>query len=188
MEGKVTDYGDVVKVVRYLVKGRRLTWSWHISVPSKSTRQTRDGSVSQLEFMPSPEGVVSHMDLKADQQVTISGEWTDEMGNPVGAPSDATYAFSVSDALVLTVTDNGDGTATAVAVGTLGVANVHAEVSVPGRSVTTGDLQVVVVAGDAERFAPRVRPRRTCDSPAQQTDALELGSSRASVCWQCHTT
>lgn len=48
------------------------------------------------------------------------------------------------------VKDNGDNTATAAAVGTLGVANIHMLVN-SDLGVSEGDLQIIVVAGLAER-------------------------------------
>jgi hypothetical protein len=91
------------------------------------------------------------MDLMADQQVTVSAEWTDEVGNPVTTPGDATATYSVDDPDgVLALTDNGDGTATVAATGTLGTATVHGDFT-SADSALTGDLQIVVVAGLAER-------------------------------------
>lgn len=91
------------------------------------------------------------MDLAADQQVTLSGEFTDEVGNPVATPADTTVVYTVDDPTIINLTDNGDGTAVAAATGTLGTANVHAEATWNGNTVS-GDLQIVVVAGLAERF------------------------------------
>lgn len=91
------------------------------------------------------------MDLAADMQVTLSGEWTDEVGNPVDTPADAAVSFTVDDPTIINLTDNGDGTATAAAVGALGTANVHADATGGGLTLS-GDLQIVVVAGLAERF------------------------------------
>lgn len=90
------------------------------------------------------------MDLQADMQVPLSLEFTDEVGNPVETPADTTVTYTVDDPSLINLTDNGDGTATAAAVGPLGAANVHVVVSWNGHTVT-GDLQIVVVAGLAER-------------------------------------
>lgn len=91
------------------------------------------------------------MDLRADMQVTLSGEFTDEVGNPVPTPPNTTVTYTVDDPTIINLTDNGDGTAVAAAVGPLGTANVHAEAAWNGFTVS-GDLQIVVVAGLAERF------------------------------------
>jgi hypothetical protein len=92
------------------------------------------------------------MDLQADMQVPLSVQFTDEVGNPVGAPSGTAVAYTVDDPSLINLTDNGDGTATAAAVGPLGTANVHVEVTWEGKTLT-GDLQIVVVAGLAERVS-----------------------------------
>lgn len=92
------------------------------------------------------------MDLQADKKVTLTGTYTDEVGNPTETPVGATVVFTVDDPTIINLTDNGDGTAVAAAVGTLGTANVHAEATANGQTLT-GDLQIVVVAGLAERFA-----------------------------------
>lgn len=90
------------------------------------------------------------MDLRADMQVPLSVQFTDEVGNPVGTPAGATVTYTVDDPAIINLTDNGDGTAVAAATGTLGTANVHATASFNGTTVT-GDLQIVVVAGLTER-------------------------------------
>jgi hypothetical protein len=92
------------------------------------------------------------MDLKADQKVTLTGTWVDEVGNPVPTPPGASVVYTVDDPTTIALTDNGDGTAIAAATGDLGTANVHAVANAPGLPEATGDLQIVVVAGDAERF------------------------------------
>lgn len=91
------------------------------------------------------------MDLAADQQVTLSGEWTDEVGNVVPTPDDATASFVNDNPAVINLTDNGDGTAVAAATGELGTANIHGTATA-GDQTVTGDIQLVVVAGAAERF------------------------------------
>jgi hypothetical protein len=92
------------------------------------------------------------MDLMADQRTTLSGKYTDEVGNPVPAPDGASVTYTVDDTSIINLTDNGDGTARAAATGTLGSATVHAEATAPGLPTMTGDLLIVVVAGLAERF------------------------------------
>ena len=92
------------------------------------------------------------MDLQADKQVPLSITFTDEVGNPVETPAGATVAYTVDDPTIINLTDAGDGTAVAAAVGILGQAVVHAEVSFDGATLT-GDLLLVVVAGEAERVA-----------------------------------
>lgn len=55
----------------------------------------------------------------------------------------------MDDANLINLTDNGDGTASAAAVGDLGSAIVHVEVT--GDVNATGDLLLTVVEGLAER-------------------------------------
>ena len=90
------------------------------------------------------------MDLQADKKVTLTGSFTDEMGNPVPLPAGETVVYTVDDPSIINLTDNGDGTAVAAATGVLGTANVHGEAT--GPVTASGDLQIVVVAGDADRF------------------------------------
>lgn len=92
------------------------------------------------------------MDLQADKQVPLSIQFTDEVGNPVATPAGATVTYTVDDPTIINLTDNGDGTAIAAAVGALGTATVHAVVAFDGTTLS-GDLQIVVVAGLAERVA-----------------------------------
>ena len=91
------------------------------------------------------------MDLQADKQVALTVQFTDEVENPVPTPDGAVTVFTVDDPTVINLTDNGDGSANAAAVGVLGTATVHSTTSVAGGPETTGDLQIVVVAGDAQR-------------------------------------
>jgi hypothetical protein len=92
------------------------------------------------------------VDLQADKKVALSLEFTDEVGNPVPTPTDAVIVYTVDDATIINLTDNGDGTASAAATGVLGTANVHVDASSVLAGLTlTGDLQLVVVAGLAER-------------------------------------
>lgn len=91
------------------------------------------------------------MDLGADQQVPLTVEWTDEVGNPVETPEGVGYAWLVDDPTIINLTDNGNGSATAAATGTLGTANVTLTATVNGAELT-GTLNIVVVAGLAERI------------------------------------
>lgn len=98
------------------------------------------------------------MDLAADKKVPLlTPSFTDELGNAVPAPADATFVYTVDDPTIIALTDNGDGTGEAAATGTLGTANLHLEASFGG-ATASGDLQIVVVAGLAERVAINVGP------------------------------
>ena len=95
------------------------------------------------------------MDLQADKKVALSVGYTDEVGNPVATPAGATATYTVDDPSLINLTDNGDGTAVAAATGTLGTANVHVDATADlgnGPETLSGDLQIVVVAGLAERI------------------------------------
>lgn len=103
-----------------------------------------------LGTSPPTERMELRMDLQADMQVPLSVEYTDEVGNPVPTPGDATVAFVTDTPSVINLTDNGDGTAVAAATGTLGEAGV--DVTATSGGVTfTGHLHIVVVPGLAER-------------------------------------
>jgi len=58
---------------------------------------------------------------------------------------------SVDDPTIINLTDNGDGTALAAAVGALGPAIVHGVATGDGETLTA-DFMIMVVAGPAERF------------------------------------
>ena len=143
------DLGDVTVRIDAIVKGvRRHQVRWHLGVPFDTT--AADRIVHGPSGISTPRKVDLIMDLQADKQVALSVEWTDEVGNPVATPDSATSVYTVDDPSVINLTDNGDGTAVAAATGVLGTANVHGEFTVDGTTVT-GDLQIVVVAGLAER-------------------------------------
>jgi hypothetical protein len=143
------DFGDVVFDITARVKcATQLRIVWHVGAPFDTTDADRI-------IKPPPYAVPTErkdliMDLMADKQVPLSVEWTDEVGNVVTAPVGATITYTVDDPTIINLTDNGDGTATAAAVGPPGSATVHVE-AVNGTTTLTGDLAIVVVAGLAER-------------------------------------
>lgn len=144
------DLGDVTLSVNVRVKGLpRYALVWHIGPPSETTPADR---VVKPPPYHEPTGRTDLiMDLRADMQVPLSVQFTDELGNPVPTPANTTFVFTVDDPTIINLTDNGDGTAVAAAVGVLGTANVHLVATWDGRTLT-GDLQIVVVAGLAERI------------------------------------
>jgi hypothetical protein len=149
LRGKITDMGDVIVQEFWHVKGRQLfNIRLHIGAPADTTAADR---VVHGPTTPATGKADLIMDLMADQKVPLSVEWTDEIGNPTTAPAAATVTYTVDDAAIINLTDNGDGTAVAAAVGTLGTATVHVDADVNG-DIITGDLQIVVVAGLAERL------------------------------------
>jgi hypothetical protein len=92
------------------------------------------------------------MDLQADKKVDLTTAYADEMGNPTAGPPGATFHYTVDRPDLINLTDNGDGTAVAAAVGALGPATVHVDADDGTGVVVSGDLQIMVVAGDAERL------------------------------------
>jgi hypothetical protein len=125
------------------------TLVWHIGPPMESTEDDRVAGTPP-ESPPVPRKADVIMDLQADKKVALSVEFTDEVGNAVPMPTGETVVYTVDDPSIINLTDNGDGTASAAATGTLGTANVHVDAT--GSLAATGDLQIVVVAGDAERL------------------------------------
>jgi len=148
LRGYITDYGDVIRVEQWLIKGKHKRLTWRIGPPTETVAADR---IPGGPTTPSTGKRDLTMDLQADKKVTLGIEWTDEVGNPTEAPANAVATWSVDDTSIISFTDNGDGTAVAAAVGTLGTANVHVTVT-DGVSTFDGDLQIVVVAGLAERI------------------------------------
>ncbi len=149
LRGKVTDMGDVIVQEIWHVKGRRrYLLTWHIGATADTAAADR---VVRGTATPSTGRKDLIMDLQADKKVPLSVQWTDEVGNPTDAPADAVVTYTVDDPTIISLTDNGDGTAEAAATGVLGAATVHVEADANGE-VITGDLQIVVVAGLAERI------------------------------------
>lgn len=144
------DLGDAFLDLNLRVKGQvRRRVHIRVGVPTDTTPADR-----VVKGPPYTSGTICErttiMDLQADKKVALSVGWSDEVGNPTDAPADATLTFTVDDPTIVAVTDNGDGTASAAAVGPLGSAFVHVEATSGGRTVS-GDLGITVVAGDAER-------------------------------------
>lgn len=144
------DCGDLIHFDEWLVRGSHVEPVWHIGTPEDTTPGER--LVHHRYSSPRTPGRTEFtMDLHADKKVALLPRWLDEMGHPAPAPADAVVTYSVDDPEIVTLIDNGDGTWHAAATGVLGVANVHGEASWGGRTAT-GDGQLVIVPGDAERF------------------------------------
>lgn len=144
------DFGDVVLSVGLTVKGRqRHRFGLRVGVPFPTTPEDR--VIKGPPYLSQPGRISFAMDLAADMQVTLSGNWTDEVGNPVPAPADAVVVYANDNPTVINLTDNGDGTGVAAAVGPLGTANIHGDATSGGVTLSA-DLQIVVVAGLGERF------------------------------------
>lgn len=102
-------------------------------------------------------------DLHADKEIDLAVGAKDEMGNPTAFdPTLYSIAYTDEDPDgVLNLTDNGDGTAVAAAVGGLGTATVTATLTrTSDGSVATGVLAIQVIAGDAESFEVTAGPER----------------------------
>lgn len=148
----IIDLGDATLDIFLRIKGlQRLQLRFHVGTPRDTSPDDR--VVKGPPYATTPVKVDFVMDLMADQQVPLSVEYTDEIGNPVPTPAGATVVYTVDDPTIINLTDNGDGTAVAAAVGALGTANVHVEATLTGGAILTGDLQIVVVAGLAERLS-----------------------------------
>lgn len=134
------------------VKGHSqpVRWLWRIGAPMES--EAGDRSVKGPPYASSTGEVDVQMDLQADKKVTLTGGFKDEVGNAVPMPAGATVAYTVDDPTIINLTDNGDGTAVAAATGTLGIAHVDGVADFGDGTEVTGRLEIVVVAGDAERF------------------------------------
>jgi hypothetical protein len=87
------------------------------------------------------------MQLQDDQQVTLSVSATDDAGNVV--VDAGTLSFSVDDDTILTLTDNGDGTALVVTTGAVGTATVTVtdDEDADGNPDFQGSLAIDVVTG-----------------------------------------
>lgn len=150
------DLGDAILNIQLEIPGlNRYRMRRHFGVPREATSQERQNEqVEEFAFLynlTTPDwqtGVI--MDLAADMGVDVNVEWTDEMGNPTGEPADATVSWATDDTSILSVTDNGDGSAFIAAVGTLGRAHVRVTASAGGKTFV-GEDEIVVVPGLAER-------------------------------------
>jgi hypothetical protein len=145
------DLGDILLDVTAYLKGtRRGRVIWRIGEVTNTTKEDR-AAPEQPGLATGKVDAV--MDLQADKKVSLSLEFTDEVGNPTSQPdpSEWTATFTVDNTSVINLTDNGDGTAVAAAVGAPGLATVHVDVTW-GATTLTGDLQINVVPGLAERI------------------------------------
>lgn len=143
------DLGDVIVAFNVHVKGRKnFRTIWKIGAVTDTV--PADRFVKPPPYAQTTGRRDAIMDLMADKQVALSLGFTDEVGNPVPSPEGATATFTVDDPTLINLTDNGDGSAVAAAVGNLGTATVHVVSDLNGQTVE-GDLAIVVVAGLAER-------------------------------------
>lgn len=149
--GQVTDLGDVIKQVRYIVKGRRFTsvLHWGAERDTLAADRVPGGSVA-----PAPRKAATIVDLHADKQRTVSLQVGDEFNNPTAF--DGTVAYAGDNPALVNVTDNGDGTAVVAAVGgtgNLGVVNLTITVTPTSGTPVERVEAVNVIAGGAETFS-----------------------------------
>ena len=148
--GVIIDLGDATLNVFLRVKGlQRLQARFHVGAPRDTSPEDR--VIKGPPYAVTPEKVDFIMDLQADKGVLLSFQFTDELEHPVPTPEGAVIVYTVDDPTVINLVNVGDGTAQALATGTLGTANVHGEATLPAGQVITGDMQIVVVVGLAER-------------------------------------
>jgi len=95
------------------------------------------------------------MNLKADQKVSLAVSFKDRAGNVLSPEAVGSLTFTSSDESLVTLTDNGDGTAVATTTGALGEAVVTAsnDFDEDGTSDFSGSLAISVVAGDVFEIA-----------------------------------
>ena len=85
--------------------------------------------------------------LGDNQKVLLSVTAIDEEGNVASNPTN--LVFSSSDESVVTVADNGDGSAVANAEGPLGTVTITVDDTDPETPFTPGSLDIEVVATEA---------------------------------------
>lgn len=109
--------------------------------------QKRRGTANQKEDL--------RMNLQDDQKVALAVSFKDRAGNVLPAEAVGTLTFSSSDETVLTVTDNGDGSAVATTTGALGsaVVKVENDKDDDGTADYSAVLAFDVVAGDVFEIA-----------------------------------
>jgi hypothetical protein len=120
---------------------------WHIGAPVEAD----NGSAAPPGGTPSRE-VSATMELQADKKVVLRVSTTDEMGNPT--TDDATLSWASQDESRVRITDNGDGTAEAAAVGPVGATVVEATgTRISDGKQFSGAIAINVIAGDTEAIA-----------------------------------
>jgi hypothetical protein len=130
-----------------LAPGPGWTLHWRIGpVTRQQTPPSAQTSAQPTEGTPS----MADLELTADQQARLQATGRDDDGNPVDLTGNVTYACD--NDTVLTLTDNGDGTALIVTTGPTGSALVTATGTVSGGSVI-GSLAVDVTSGEVSSIA-----------------------------------
>lgn len=90
------------------------------------------------------------VDLHADKKVEFELQPVDEMGNPT--TFDGTITYTVDDTSIVALTDNGDGSGVAAAVGEVGTAILTATITPTTGAPTEKSEAINVIPGDADSF------------------------------------
>lgn len=118
------------------------------------------GPVTEQEGVSEP--MAQTVILTDSQDVALSAVVAvDKKGNPV--PLASTPTFATTDTTIITVTDNGDGTAKVSAVGALGTGKVMITAD-----ALTDEIDVAVQAGAASSLSA------TIGTPEEQPDATPV--------------
>jgi len=122
LQGKVTDYGDLLHVETWIVKGRRVDFVAHYGAETDTGPADRVPGTGPAT--PPPRKAELIMDLHEDKKRTRTASAVDEFGVPT--TFDGTMAYTVDDPTLVNLTDNGDGSCVIAAVGggAIGVANL----------------------------------------------------------------
>lgn len=137
----------------------------HFGAPRSTTAEQRTIRGTAHHFEHRRVGAI--MDLQVDKELPIlEPTFTDEENNPVPAPADFVQTVTSDNPEAVLITTADDGLLVARAAGNLsddgagggvGPANIHAVATWTdadgGTHTATGDVQLVAVAGNAERIA-----------------------------------
>lgn len=154
--GRVVDFGDLIYEERWLVKGRRFTFTPHWGAEQDTRPEDRvpGGGPSA----PTPQRRVELvMDLHADKKRTRTAVAGDEFGNPT--TYNGAIAYTVENPPehpdLVSLTDNGDGSCVVAATGGLGNLGVAMLTFTATPEVGDPDVRVEainVIPGGAEAF------------------------------------
>lgn len=158
--GQVTDFGDVIRQERWLVKGKRPHFQLHDGTEHDTV--LADRVPNSTPAVPLSTGRIHTVrDLAQDKKFTRTYAPVDEFGSPTGVPFDGTQTFTTANPELINVTDHGDGSADIAAVGNnaLGPAGLTftATPAGGGAAVVIEDT-INVVVGAAEGFAATDSP------------------------------
>jgi hypothetical protein len=145
------DLGDITLCLTARVKGLRPPrFVWRMG-PVRDTVPADRIAGPRPPYKQPPGKVDLIVDLHADKKVSFSLQAIDEMGNPT--TFDGTIAYSVDDPSIVALTDNGDGSGVAAAVGPLGTAVLTATITPTTGAVVEKSEAINVIAGDAASFS-----------------------------------